>query len=110
MPTSTSISFRHIPLWNRRLSRIEAYLESTIAQSVFIPALDMDLSFAPGERIHTENSYKYTDDDDRIDPARERLHAGAHLVRPQEMVRRAPGAGVGLGTEDPAKSACWAPW
>src|SRR5208283_5139635 len=27
----------------------------------FIPALDLDLSFAPGERIHTENSYKYTD-------------------------------------------------
>ena len=22
----------------------------------------MDVSFAPGERIHTENSYKYTDE------------------------------------------------
>ncbi len=54
--------FRHIPMWNKRLSRIEAYLESTTAQNVFIPALDLDLSFAPGERIHTENSYKYTDD------------------------------------------------
>jgi L-histidine Nalpha-methyltransferase len=54
--------FRHIPMWNRKLSRIEAYLESATAQTVFIPALDMDLSFAPGERIHTENSYKYTDD------------------------------------------------
>ncbi len=54
--------FLHIPMWNRRLSRIEAYLESTTAQNVFIPALDLDLSFAPGERIHTENSYKYTDD------------------------------------------------
>ena len=52
--------FRHIPMWNKRLSRIEAYLESTTAQKVFIPALDLDLSFAPGERIHTENSYKYT--------------------------------------------------
>ncbi len=54
--------FRHIPMWNKRLSRIEAYLESTTAQNVFIPALDLDLSFAPGERIHTENSYKYTED------------------------------------------------
>jgi uncharacterized SAM-dependent methyltransferase len=54
--------FRHIAMWNRRLSRIEAYLESTALQTVFIPALDLDLSFAPGERIHTENSYKYTDD------------------------------------------------
>lgn len=54
--------FLHIPMWNRRLSRIEAYLESTTVQNVFIPALDLDLSFAPGERIHTENSYEYTDD------------------------------------------------
>jgi dimethylhistidine N-methyltransferase len=53
--------FRHIALWNRRDSRMEIYLESTSAQSVFVPALDMDLSFEAGERIHTENSYKYTD-------------------------------------------------
>jgi L-histidine Nalpha-methyltransferase len=53
--------FRHLALWNRRESRVEAYLESIIAQRAFIPALDMDLSFAPGERIHTENSYKYSD-------------------------------------------------
>jgi L-histidine Nalpha-methyltransferase len=54
--------FRHVPAWNRRLSRIEAYLESTTSQRVFIAGLDLDLSFAAGERIHTENSYKYTDD------------------------------------------------
>jgi dimethylhistidine N-methyltransferase len=54
--------FCHIPAWNRRLSRIEAYLESTTSQRVFVAGLDLDLSFAPGERIHTENSYKYTDD------------------------------------------------
>ncbi len=55
-------TFRHVALWNRRCSRIEMHLESTIAQQVFIPMLDMDLSFAEGERIHTENSYKYTDE------------------------------------------------
>src|SRR5271165_3685602 len=54
--------FRHVALWNRRYSRMEIYLESMAAQSVFIPALDMDLSFEREERIHTENSYKYTDD------------------------------------------------
>ncbi len=53
-------TFRHVALWNRRCSRMEMHLESTIAQSVFIPALDLDISFAKGERIHTENSYKYT--------------------------------------------------
>ncbi len=54
--------FRHVALWNRRHSRMEIYLESLAVQSVFIPALDMDLSFEVGERIHTENSYKYTDE------------------------------------------------
>jgi L-histidine Nalpha-methyltransferase len=52
--------FRHLALWNRRDSRMEIYLESMVGQTVFIPALDMDLSFEPGERVHTENSYKYT--------------------------------------------------
>ena len=54
--------FRHVALWNRRHSRMEIYLESLAPQSVFIPALDMDLCFEPEERIHTENSYKYTDE------------------------------------------------
>jgi len=53
--------FRHVALWNRQDSRMEIYLESTSAQSVFVPALDMDLSFEAGERIHTENSYKYSE-------------------------------------------------
>ena len=52
--------FRHVALWNRRLSRMEIYLESAIAQAAFLAAIDMDVSFERGERIHTENSYKYT--------------------------------------------------
>jgi dimethylhistidine N-methyltransferase len=54
-------SFRHIALWNKRCSRMEIYLESLIEQTAFIPALDLDVKFKAGERIHTENSYKYTD-------------------------------------------------
>jgi L-histidine Nalpha-methyltransferase len=53
--------FRHIPVWNRRQSRIEAYLESTTVQTTFLSALDLDVGFERGERIHTEISYKYTD-------------------------------------------------
>src|SRR5208337_3007417 len=53
-------AFRHVALWNRRCSRMEMHLESTAAQQVFVPVLDMDIAFAKGERIHTENSYKYT--------------------------------------------------
>ncbi len=53
-------AFEHVAVWNRRCSRMEIYLESTTAQTVFLPALDLDVSFQSGERIHTENSYKYT--------------------------------------------------
>ena len=54
-------TFKHVAQWNRRCSRMEIYLESLVEQSVFIPGLDLDVKFKVGERIHTENSYKYTD-------------------------------------------------
>jgi uncharacterized SAM-dependent methyltransferase len=36
------------------------YLESTCAQTVAIDRLAISVAFEAGERIHTENSYKYT--------------------------------------------------
>ncbi len=53
-------AFRHVAVWNKRCSRMEMYLESTTRQSVFLPAIDLDVHFEKGERLHTENSYKYT--------------------------------------------------
>ncbi len=53
-------SFRHIALWNDQQYRIEMYLESLCRQVVPIDALRMRAQFARGERIHTENSHKYT--------------------------------------------------
>ena len=53
-------AFRHVALWNKHCSRMEIYLESERAQQVFLPVMDLDIEFIPGERIHTENSYKYT--------------------------------------------------
>lgn len=53
-------AFRHIAVWNGRRSRMEIYLESARPQVVEIPLLQMRVKFAAGERIHTENSYKYT--------------------------------------------------
>jgi L-histidine Nalpha-methyltransferase len=52
--------FRHVALWNPRQSRMEIYLESLRPQLVSIPPLKLCVRFANGERIHTENSYKYT--------------------------------------------------
>ncbi|SRR6266571_871231 len=51
--------FRHIAEWNQKNSRMEIYLESTRAQAALIEALGITVSFRAGERIHTENSYKY---------------------------------------------------
>jgi L-histidine Nalpha-methyltransferase len=52
--------FRHRAKWNAERSRIEIYLASLIAQHVTIPALDLEVRFARGETVHTENSYKFT--------------------------------------------------
>jgi dimethylhistidine N-methyltransferase len=52
-------SFEHHAVWNSAESRIEMHLESRIAQKVSLSALDLEVEFAQGETIHTENSYKY---------------------------------------------------
>ncbi len=53
--------FRHVALWNAADGRIEMHLESLAAQTVTIRG--RAIAFQAGERIHTENSYKYTIDD-----------------------------------------------
>jgi dimethylhistidine N-methyltransferase len=50
--------FRHQAVYNTQLGRIEMYLVSRREQSVQIGS--HRVHFAEGERIHTENSYKYT--------------------------------------------------
>jgi dimethylhistidine N-methyltransferase len=51
-------AFRHEAVYNPREGRIEMYLKSTRRQVVSI--LGRPFHFGTGERIHTENSYKYT--------------------------------------------------
>jgi len=53
--------FRHRARWNFTESRIEMHLESTQDQDVSIEEADLDVHFMRGETIHTENSYKFTD-------------------------------------------------
>jgi L-histidine Nalpha-methyltransferase len=52
-------AFRHRAVYEEALGRVELYLESTRAQSVRIGKLELEVGFDEGERIHTENSYKY---------------------------------------------------
>ena len=50
--------WRHVALFNSKESRIEMHLEATTHTKVRWPGHER--SFAISERIHTENSYKYT--------------------------------------------------
>ena len=52
--------FRHRAVWNEEAGRIETYLISLRDQTVTVDGVPF--RFAEGERIHTENSHKYTID------------------------------------------------
>lgn len=51
--------FAHRARWNAEQSRIEMHLESLCEQTVTIDG--KQIQFVPGETIHTENSYKFTE-------------------------------------------------
>ena len=57
-------AFRHEARWNAAESRIEMHLVAERELAATLPALAagkvLQLDFAAGESIHTENSYKYT--------------------------------------------------
>ncbi|HEX8073172.1 MAG TPA: L-histidine N(alpha)-methyltransferase [Pyrinomonadaceae bacterium] len=52
-------AFRHVAVYDERAGRVEMHLESLRAQTVRLPALALAVRFDAGERLHTENSYKY---------------------------------------------------
>jgi L-histidine N-alpha-methyltransferase len=52
-------AFHHQVVYNAEKARVEVYIVSQRQQPVLIRKLEMDIQFTEGERIHTENSYKY---------------------------------------------------
>lgn len=52
-------AFKHHAFYNEEIGRVEIYVESTLLQTVTIGKLGIEVQFSAGERIHTENSYKY---------------------------------------------------
>lgn len=52
-------TFRHRAVYDETAGRIEMYLVSTCEQRVLIERLGLEVTFAAGEAVHTENSYKY---------------------------------------------------
>jgi hypothetical protein len=56
-------AFDHRAVWNAEERRVEMHLISRVAQTVQIPRADCTVSFAAGEGIWTESSYKYRADE-----------------------------------------------
>jgi dimethylhistidine N-methyltransferase len=56
-------AFSHRAVWDAAERRVEMRLVSKIPQTVHIPRADCTVSFAPGEWIWTESSYKYQADE-----------------------------------------------
>jgi L-histidine N-alpha-methyltransferase len=52
-------AFEHLALYNEKHGRIEMHLRSRRRQQVMIAGTGQTVTFAAGETIHTENSYKY---------------------------------------------------
>jgi len=52
--------FSHQAVYNKRMSRVEMYLVSACEQEVRIAALEKTYRFGKHERIHTENSHKFS--------------------------------------------------
>jgi L-histidine Nalpha-methyltransferase len=52
-------AFAHAAVWNPAQHRVEMHLESRVDQQVTIAHAGLSVSFAAGERIWTESSYKY---------------------------------------------------
>ena len=55
-------SFAHEAFYDDDLGRIEMHIVSRTEQTVRIGALELDVHFDEGETIHTENSWKHTDE------------------------------------------------
>ncbi|OLE09831.1 MAG: dimethylhistidine N-methyltransferase [Acidobacteria bacterium 13_1_20CM_4_56_7] len=53
-------SFRHIAEWSPSQSRMEIFLQSLWPQTATLRTPRLTIQFRQGERIHTENSHKYT--------------------------------------------------
>jgi dimethylhistidine N-methyltransferase len=53
-------AFEHRAIWNPMRSRIEMHLDSRCNQMVHVELLHRNFGFKRGESIHTENSYKFS--------------------------------------------------
>jgi L-histidine Nalpha-methyltransferase len=58
-------NFDHVARYDAKRGCVDSFLQARFAQVARIEALDLDVPIAAGERIHTESSYKFNDEDMR---------------------------------------------
>lgn len=51
--------FSHEVMYNDEVGRVETHIVSTRKQTINVRKLELEITFEEGERMHTENSYKY---------------------------------------------------
>ena len=56
-------NFRHVARYEERPGRVASYLEALERTVVRVPGAGIDAKFEVGERIHTESSYKFAEED-----------------------------------------------
>ena len=56
-------TFEHVAFYNEELSRIEMHLKATKDLEISCPNFPTNIEIKKDEKIHTENSYKFTFDD-----------------------------------------------
>jgi L-histidine Nalpha-methyltransferase len=56
-------NFKHIVLYDSNRGSVDSFLEAQEPVTVVLRKAGIDVTFAAGERLHTESSYKFTDDD-----------------------------------------------
>jgi dimethylhistidine N-methyltransferase len=54
------VEWEHLSFYNQHRTRIEMHLVSTRAQEVHVASIHRTFRFDAGERVHTENSYKFS--------------------------------------------------
>ncbi len=66
--------FRHLARYDEDLGRVEMHLVANSSHTIAIDALELQIEFAEGETIHTENSYKYSQQEIEELTARSSFH------------------------------------
>jgi dimethylhistidine N-methyltransferase len=56
-------NFKHVARYDQARGSVDSFLEARDGAVVTLRSLNLQIQIQPGERIHTESSYKFTDDE-----------------------------------------------